>query len=384
MESQMKLQERIAIERATSVVDDVTDKHQREMTDLLVKKLESEKQSQAEIAQLSGRLQSLEISYSQLKETAGLGDATHCKNSETLDALRHELSEAHNIAEKLRSTNRSLLTQTNRMQQQIDFLNNEVETSRKQVNCKLQARITKLEAQQSKLKTDKRDLDEQLTQSRKNFNQLRQEMQKVTQEHCSCETTISKLQETLRHREQQLSMKAVAPRNVQGKLQELEGKCSRLSCDLEQAIKNGEIALGSIAEQDSLVSSLQASNECLQSDLEECNQERRTLHATVEQLKCEVAELQARLKLQSGRSQDFAEYVQLKRELLVLRDQNEQLQHELKKRSKDNGSSDHFKLLRRRSQHGVSYSRVLSITPCQSALDLTQGRTSRGPRAGSM
>ena len=31
MESQMKLQERIAIERATSVVDDVTDKHQREV-----------------------------------------------------------------------------------------------------------------------------------------------------------------------------------------------------------------------------------------------------------------------------------------------------------------------------------------------------------------
>lgn len=274
------------------------------------------------------------------------------------------------MAEDVRSANGNLTALNKQMREDLESSSHETAMKRKESD-ELRKKCAKLEADKNKLKKENGDLDDILIRATKDLVQVRQEMQTVVCEHSNCATTIRQLQDSLLHKERQLNMKAPLPHKFEGKIHQLEDRCARLSYELEHALKSGEVTLSAKSELDRLVKSLAAKNKCLDMQLDRSNSERATLLVTVNQLKCEVAEMQSRLKLLGGRSQEFTEYVQLKREVMMLRDQNEQLGLQLK-RSKD-VSSDQVRLLRRPSQQGASFSRVLSISSCQHTL--TQGRT---------
>ena len=266
----------------------------------------------------------------------------------------------------MRSANQNLATLNKQLEEQLNSLSNETATERQEFN-QMKKQFAEVQTERRKLQKENRDLSESLNNSRKDLKRMRQELQTIAGQHSSCATTIRQLQDALVEKERQLNTKGLSPHKLEIKIQQLEERCSGLSGELEQAVKRGEVTQAAKSDLEYLVKSLDAKNDSIADQLEECHSERILLLANVDKLTCEVSELKSRLKLHGGRSQDFVEYVKLKREVLVLRDQNEQLMKQ-RSRSCDRSSPDCFRLLGRPLQKRASFSRVLSVAPSQHSM----------------
>jgi chromosome segregation ATPase len=325
--------------------------------------LETEKQSQTEISQLLERLHKLETSYSQLKETCASGQSAHRENDKTLQELQSQLSDSYTVAENMRGAIQSLDAMNKQLKEELCSLRNETTKERQELH-QIKKQFAEVQSENKKLQKENRDLSESLITSRKDLKRTRLELQRISGQHSNYTRAIKQLQDDLAEKERQSNIKTLSEHKLEIKIQQLEERCSGLSCELEETLKQVDVTRSGKSGLEHLVKTLDAENASLTDQLEKSNFERMSLLENIGKLTDEVSDLKARLKLHSGRSPDFAEYVKLKREVVELRNQTEQL---MKQRSQDAtcSSPDRFRLLGRPIQKRASFSRVLSITASQ-------------------
>ena len=236
-------------------------------------------------------------------------------------------------------------------------------------NSLLEAENRKLMAAQEQLLLAEKTREREVTKLRKDTSDYKEKLAKLKEElalavfSAEHRNEINELKERLAVKERELRLKPVehGPSGDRDKAMALEEKCFNYSRELQKVLKDKARLEEELKEREREIIDLHSTHD---QDLNFLRGENVQLKAKVEKQADELGQLHAELKMKSSKIQDFADFVQLKREVMSLREQNEKLEDRQRRKSETKSLSrrPNIQLDVLSASGSGSYSRALSVT----------------------